>query len=69
MDATVAPARLTGDINNDGVVDVSDFLVLAENFGKADATREDGDLDGDGSVQFSDFLVLVNNFGMSVGGR
>ena len=59
---------LPGDLNRDGVVDVSDFLVLSRNFGRTDATRDDGDLDGDGEVSVTDFLVLSRNFGARIEG-
>ncbi len=54
---------ILGDINGDGLVDFTDFLELAENFGKENATREEGDLDGDETVGFGDFLILARNFG------
>lgn len=56
--------RLTGDANDDGVVNFADFLVLASNSGKAeDAVWEEGDFDGNGTVNFADFLALSSNFG------
>ena len=60
---------LPGDLNRDGVVDVSDFLILSRNFGRTDATRDDGDLDGDGEVSVTDFLVLSRNFGTGTSKR
>jgi hypothetical protein len=56
---------LLGDVDNDGEVQFADFTVLANNFGRKNALREDGDLNGDGTVDFADFLVLANNFGQS----
>ena len=53
---------LQGDINNDGRVDVSDFLILSRSFGSSEATRDDGDLNGDGEVNVADFLILSRNF-------
>ena len=58
------PERLTGDANNDGMVNVADFLLLSRNFGKdADAVWEDGDFNADGRVDVTDFLTLSRNFG------
>ena len=57
------PPSLPGDLRNDGVVDVRDFLVLARNFGKANALPEEGDLDGDEDIDLADFLILARNFG------
>ncbi len=57
------------DINSDGRVDFSDFVVFAQKFGLGQG--DDGydarfDLNGDGEVGFSDFLILANAFGQSV---
>ena len=52
-----------GDVDLNGRVDFLDFLALAQNFGKQEATWSDGDFDGDGSVSFLDFLSLAQNFG------
>gem|GEM_PF-1142518 len=54
-----------GDIDGDGQVAFSDFLVLSRNFGATDADLSMGDIDCDGQVAFSDFLVLSRNFGQS----
>ena len=55
---------LPGDINNDGTVDVSDFLVLSRNFGRSNGvTLADGDLNEDGEIDVRDFLILSENFG------
>ncbi len=63
---TVALARaaaanrllLAGDVDLDGIVGFSDFVILISNFNLQDATRSDGDLDGDGDVDFSDFVIV-----------
>ena len=51
-----------GDVDGNGIVEMADFLLLAENFGKETDT---GDLNGDGFVSFVDFLILAKNFGNS----
>jgi hypothetical protein len=51
-----------GDVDLDGSVQFSDFLVLSANFGKS-GNWEDGDFDGSGDVGFPDFLQLSANFG------
>ena len=56
-----------GDIDGDGSVGFSDFLILSSNFGTDVASHEQGDLDCGGSVEFADFLVLSNAFGTTVG--
>ncbi|TVQ77569.1 MAG: hypothetical protein EA380_07275 [Phycisphaeraceae bacterium] len=53
-----------GDINNDCVVDLNDFVILAANFGAGPgATFSQGDLNGDGFVNLNDFIILAGNFG------
>ncbi len=54
---------LPGDIDGDGQVQFSDFVILAENFGTSVDPGTNGDIDGDGVVQFSDFVILSENFG------
>ena len=56
--------RLTGDADDNGNVDFTDFLLFSDNVGKRiDSVWKDGDFDGDGSVDFADFLLLSQNFG------
>jgi hypothetical protein len=67
-----APSQTpSADLDSDGDVDFSDFLLFAAAFG----TSEGGpgysaaaDLDGDGTVAFSDFLIFANAFGKPVSG-
>ena len=56
---------LAGDVNFDGAVTFSDFLVVSQNFGKTDAVWPEGDFDWDRNVGFSDYLMLADNFGSS----
>gem|GEM_PF-2324394 len=58
-----------GDIDGDGTVGFSDFLILSDNFGDDVSGHELGDIDCDGTVAFSDFLVLSDNFGNAVGAQ
>ena len=55
---------LPGDADFDGQVQFPDFVILANNFGKA-GQYSTGDFDCDGQVQFPDFVILANNFGKS----
>ena len=62
------PPVLQGDINGDGNVGFSDFLILSANFGNpADPAGCCGDINEDGNVGFPDFLILSANFGQSAG--
>ncbi|MCE2435326.1 MAG: hypothetical protein J4F29_20760 [Candidatus Latescibacteria bacterium] len=57
------------DFDQNGVVDLPDFLLFVEHFGtsRGDGTYEDRfDLDGDGAINFSDFLIFASNFGKTV---
>ncbi|MEM6749730.1 MAG: choice-of-anchor tandem repeat NxxGxxAF-containing protein [Planctomycetota bacterium] len=57
---------LPGDGNGDGVIDLLDFDILAQNFGQATAGGASaGDFNGDGVVDLLDFDVLAQNFGSS----
>lgn len=51
-----------GDIDGDGIVGFSDFLILAGNFSKKVTPGTDGDLTEDGIVNFADFLRISENF-------
>jgi autotransporter-associated beta strand protein len=60
---------LYGDINQDGVVNGSDFAILASHFGQSvTGGWEDGDFNYDGTVNGSDFAKLAGNFGDSASG-
>ncbi len=53
-----------GDFTGDGLVNSSDFNVMALNFGlTSGATVAQGDANGDGAVNSLDFNVLALNFG------
>jgi hypothetical protein len=64
---SIADIMLPGDANGDGIVNLSDFLILRRNFGNSDAGFGDGDFNGDGVVNLSDFLILRRNFGTGGG--
>jgi hypothetical protein len=54
---------LTGDLNRDGAVGFSDFVTLAQHYGKKGASWSDGDLNRDGTVSFIDLVLLSQNYG------
>ena len=62
-DILAATGLVQGDVDGDGSVAFSDFLVLSTNFGQ-EGGYTDGDLNCDGNVAFSDFLLLSGNFGI-----
>jgi 1,4-alpha-glucan branching enzyme len=52
------------DIDIDRQTALSDFSILAQNFGtQSGAAHADGDLDGDGAVSLSDFSLMAGDFG------
>jgi beta-glucanase (GH16 family) len=53
----------TGDVNGDGTTNVSDFTILAGNFGASVTPNTSGDLNGDGVVNAADFTILAGAFG------
>ena len=58
----------SGDANHNGVVDASDFTLLAQNFNLTSATFGQGDFNYDGKVNALDFNLLASSFGQNVGG-
>ena len=65
VDMGAAEYTLPGDANRDGEVDLSDFVILRNNFGTGSVFSQ-GDFDGDGDVDLGDFVILRNHFGESV---
>ena len=67
-----APSQIpSADLDSDGDVDFSDFLLFAAAFGKSEGGpgyNAAADLDGDGTVAFSDFLIFASAFGKPVSG-
>ncbi|NLF29574.1 MAG: hypothetical protein GX591_01660 [Planctomycetes bacterium] len=62
--AGTGPVCNPGDADDDGDVDLDDFVLLKNNFGiPSGATCAMGDFDGDGDVDLDDFVLLKNNFG------
>ena len=60
---------LVGDLDDNGEVGFSDFLILSRNFGKNPAEASEGDMDGDNEIDFGDFLLLSANFGRKLTDR
>ena len=55
-------SEILGDLNDDGLINLEDFLVIANNFGRTNAIQSQGDLNDDATVDFQDFLVFANAF-------
>jgi len=55
---------VSGDLDGDGDVDLSDLAQLLANYGTTEgATYEDGDIDGDGDIDLNDLAALLANYG------
>lgn len=60
----VEPPCAPADLNCDGVVDVSDLLMLLGNWGNCPRSGDCvGDINGDGIVDVSDLLLLLGSWG------
>ncbi len=63
-----AAPQVLGDINGDGVVDVTDLLILLGAWGYCPAPNDcPADLNSDGRVEVSDLLLLLANWTSVVG--
>jgi hypothetical protein len=64
----IALARIPGDLDFDGDVDLRDLTLLLAHYGiPSGATYTDGDLDGDGDVDLSDLAALLATYGTTCG--
>jgi hypothetical protein len=55
---------LSGDTNDDGVVDAADYITVKQNFGQSTTLDiSAGDFDGDGKVEWDDLQTLMAHFG------
>jgi hypothetical protein len=63
------PSPCQGDVNGDGMTDLTDFTILASNFGATGLpngngeSRALGDLNDDGNIDLTDFTILAADFG------
>ena len=53
----VNPYRHEADVNGDGVVDITDLVIVAQNFGQTGLNT--ADVNGDGVVDIADLLIVV----------
>lgn len=59
---TTLPQSCKADISGDGVVDISDYVILVQNFFSSPLRVLRSDITGDGIVDLSDYAVLVRSF-------
>lgn len=55
-----SPTKKTGDLDNDGNVDIHDYNTLVQDYAAGNLRS---DLNGDGKVNIFDFNIIVRNFG------
>ena len=58
-------AKLTGDVNGGGTVNIFDLVISAGSFGRTRAGIM-GDVNGDGGVNIFDLVIVAGNFGKSL---
>lgn len=61
--ASASPEIKVGDMNGDGKVNILDYTLLFEYFGKDPSQKSEVDLNRDGQVNILDYTLLFENFG------
>ena len=51
---------LPGDINNDGLIDILDFLIITAHFGEKPPTNARMDINNDGQINLEDLVSIIN---------
>jgi len=60
---SITPTPKPGDANNDGQVDLIDYVIWLNNYGKSAQGISHGDFNSDGSVDLIDYVIWLNNYG------
>lgn len=55
----------SGDLNQDGIVNVFDLSILLSHWGQTSATQCQGDINQDGTVNIFDLSIMLSNWGES----
>ena len=56
---------IEGDVNGDGVVDMQDLDIIAQNFNTSPPADERADINKDGIVDIYDLVIVGKNFGIT----
>jgi len=56
------PAGPDGDVDGDGIVDLTDLMIMAENWLLSGGTSGQGNLDLSGLIDLSDYAILANDW-------
>ena len=59
---TIEPPPTPWDVNDDGIVNIQDLVLVAGQFGESGEDLK-GDLNGDGTVNILDLVVVASHFG------
>ncbi|MBM3241061.1 hypothetical protein FJZ31_32660 [Candidatus Poribacteria bacterium] len=51
------------DVNSDGIVDISDLVIVGQHFGESPPSAPRADVNGDGTVDISDLVLVGQHFG------
>ena len=62
---TSMPQILPWDINDDGMVDIRDLLLVSNNFGEKHSKHPKADVNKDGNIDIIDLLLVASHFGES----
>ncbi|MGN6370751.1 MAG: beta strand repeat-containing protein [Phycisphaerae bacterium] len=63
-DSILIGPELLGDVNADGVVDLTDLSTVLNNFGVNEARWTSGNFDGAATIDLTDLSCVLNNFGV-----
>ena len=61
LEPPIEPPRVREDLNQDGVVNIQDLVIVAGQFGKSGENR--ADVNGDGVVNIQDLVLVAGAFG------
>jgi len=53
------------DVNCDGIVDISDLVLVGQHLGEFPPSQNRADVNGDGVVDLSDLVLIVRHFGLN----
>ena len=62
---TYVPSIQKWDVNNDGIVDIQDLILVSNSFGKVNPTNPKVDVNQDGNVDIIDLLLVASQYGES----
>ena len=60
-EAGIEPVYRVEDVNNDGIVNIQDLVLVSSNFGRTG--ENDADVNGDGIVDIVDLVKVAAAFG------